>query len=55
MGNLSLIQYFKHFIADLGWKMFIWGIDMSESQYFDTIYEQEKYHREKTKQEEDCI
>lgn len=47
MGKLSLITQLKLFISGLGWKMFIWGLGMTEEKYFETIYEQEKFYRER--------
>lgn len=47
MGELSLIECVKDFIAGMGWRLFLWGSGFSEEEYFNRIYEQEKALREK--------
>ena len=42
----TIIQRIKSFIASLGWKMFIWGNDFTEEEYWEMIYNQEKNKRE---------
>ncbi len=43
----SLSQKIRMFISNIGWKLFIWGNDFTEEEYWEQIYEQEKSYREK--------
>lgn len=45
MEHETLVTKFKSFIASIGWKLFIWGEGKTEEEYWDEIYEQEKYWR----------
>ena len=46
MGE-SLGQKIRMFVASIGWKLFIWGNQFTEEEYWSQIYEQEKSYREK--------
>jgi hypothetical protein len=45
MGKKQLIDKFKDFISFIGWKMFLWGNDTTEEEYWEEIYQQEKHWR----------
>lgn len=42
MGKISLLKWFKLTIASIGWKLFIWGNETTEDEYWKQIYEIEK-------------
>ncbi len=42
MEKETLFKRLKVFISGVAWKVFIWGIDLSEDEYWNRIYEQEK-------------
>lgn len=47
MRKKTLLEIIKQFIACIGWKLFIWGNNFTEEEYWHQIYEQEKpYNRE---------
>jgi len=46
MGKLSIITVLKMKIASMGWKLFIWGNDFKETEYWESIYQQEKAFKE---------
>ena len=52
MIKLSLLEQFRLWVGGLGWRLFIWGMNTSEEEYWDSIYEQEKKHREKELKDE---
>lgn len=52
MIKLSLLEQFRLWVGGLGWRLFIWGMNTSEEEYWDSIYEQEKRHREKELKDE---
>ena len=39
----------KDFIQKIGWRMFIWGLGMTEEDYWADIYTQEKMFRKTSK------
>lgn len=41
MKKQTLSQWIKSTCSSIGWKMFIWGLDISQEKYWDNIYEQE--------------
>lgn len=49
MGKISVWQNLKNWIASIGWKLFIWGNNTTEEEYWESIYEQELSHREHLK------
>lgn len=53
MGNKSIWKELKLRIGALAFGIFIWSIKMTEDEYFDAIYEQEKRLKEKTDEQED--
>jgi hypothetical protein len=44
--KLPLFERFKEKIASIGWKLFLWGNDLTAEDYWQQIYEQEKAHTE---------
>jgi len=50
MGSLTILQRIKQVIAEIGWKLFIWGNDFTQEEYWQQIYLQEKPY---TNEEED--
>jgi len=46
MKKENILEKIKTNIAALGWKIFLWGNTMSQEDYWERIYEQEKYYRE---------
>ena len=51
MGETRILEKIKQRIGALAFGIFIWSIEMSEDEYFDAIYEQEKRLKEKTDEE----
>jgi len=47
MGNRTLWQQLKLRIGAVAFGIFIWSMEMTDEEYFDTIYEQEKNLKEK--------
>ena len=48
MGGRSIWEELKLRIGAVAFGIFIWSIKMTEDEYFDEIYEQEKRIKEKT-------
>ncbi len=42
MEKETLIEKFKSWIAGIGFKIFLWGNESTEEQYWEEIYQQEK-------------
>jgi hypothetical protein len=40
--ELSRIKKLKSIISSLGWRLFIWGLGISQEDYWEQIYQQEK-------------
>ena len=53
MGKLNLLTKLKLFIGNVGWKLFLWGNEFTEEEYWERVYEQEKRFREKYNDYED--
>lgn len=47
MAKQHLFQRLKNKISSLGWKMFVWGLGISEEEYWERIYQQEKKFKNK--------
>jgi hypothetical protein len=47
MGELSIWKKIKLRIGAAAFGIFIWSMEMTDEEYFDAIYEQEKYLKEK--------
>ena len=48
----NILLQIRKFIAIIGWKLFIWGSGITEEDYWEAIYEQEKNYRENNTDEE---
>lgn len=53
MERLSIIARIKLYIGGIAWKLFLWGNEFTEEEYWERIYEQEKRFREKYNDYED--
>jgi hypothetical protein len=53
MKRLSIIKKIKLFIGNIGWRLFLWGTDITENEYWSQVYEQEKIYREQFNDYED--
>jgi hypothetical protein len=53
MGNRSFWKELKLRIGAVAFGIFTWSIEMTDEEYFDAIYEQEKGLKEKTDEQED--
>ena len=42
MGKQNLLDKLKSKVSSLGWKMFIWGLGITQEEYWERIYQQEK-------------
>ena len=51
MRKENLLQVFKNKISSLGWKLFIWGLGLSQEEYWERIYQQEKRHKNEANSE----
>jgi hypothetical protein len=53
MGNRSFWKELKLRIGAVAFGIFTWSIEMTDDEYYDAIYEQEKGLKEKTDESED--
>ena len=53
MGNRSFWKELKLRIGAVAFGIFTWSIEMTDDEYYDAIYEQEKGLKEKTDEQED--
>lgn len=44
MGEETIIQKIKDFIAGVSFKLFLWGNGLTKEEYWKQIYEQEKQY-----------
>lgn len=42
MGEPNVFEKLKEFIAGIAFRIFLWGIDMTQEVYWNSIYEQEQ-------------
>jgi hypothetical protein len=50
MEKETIVERIRRFIASIGWKLFIWGNDFTQEEYWGRIYRDEKrYRRHKKK------
>jgi len=42
MKKSNLLQKIKSKVSSIGWKMFIYGLGISQEEYWERIYQQEK-------------
>lgn len=47
MGKQNLLNRLKSKVSSLGWKMFIWGLGITQEEYWERIYQQEKQFKNK--------
>lgn len=47
MGNKNLFETLKNKVSSIGWKMFIWGLGITQEEYRERIYQQEKEFKNK--------
>lgn len=52
MRKQNLFEKLKSWISSLGWNMFIWGLDITQEEYWERIYQQEKEFKKRNNQEE---
>ena len=45
MGKFGIITVIKQWIAGIGFKLFIWGNDTTQEEYWEDIYQQEKAYK----------
>ena len=48
----NILSEIRKFIATIGWKLFIWASGITEEDYWEAIYQQEKSIRENNTDEE---
>jgi hypothetical protein len=53
MNELSIWNKLKLRIGAVAFGIFIWSMGMTDEEYFEAIYEQEKRLKEKTDEQED--
>jgi hypothetical protein len=53
MGKRNIWKELKLRIGAVAFGIFIWSMEMTDDEYFDAIYEQEKRLKEKTDEQED--
>ena len=46
MGKQNIVKLIKQWIAGIGFRLFIWGNETTEEQYWEEIYQQEKQFKE---------
>ncbi len=47
MGKQNLFEILKSKVSSIGWKLFIWGLGITQEEYWDRIYQQEKQFKNK--------
>lgn len=47
MGKYNIKERIKEIVSSIGWKLFIWGLGISQEEYWNRIYEQEKNYMNK--------
>lgn len=50
MGTSTIFEQFREWIGGIGWAIFLWGINMTEEQYVDSLYMQELNRRQGEKE-----
>lgn len=46
MKKETLLERLKRFLGSIGWKLFIWGNDFTQEEYWERIYRQEKEYKQ---------
>jgi hypothetical protein len=52
MGKLRILTRLRLWIGAIGWELFIWGMNTTEEEYWNSMYEWEKSYREQKEDEE---
>lgn len=47
MKKENLVDKFKSKVSSIGWKLFIWGLGITQEEYWEHIYQQEKQLKNK--------
>ncbi len=47
MKKQNLLDKIKRKVSSIGWKLFIWGLGITQEEYWERIYEQEKQFKNK--------
>lgn len=53
MKKQDYIIRFKGFVSSIGWKLFIWGLGITQEDYWEQIYWQEKHFKESASDEDE--
>jgi hypothetical protein len=51
MKKQNLFQKLKNSISSIGWKLFIWGLGITQEEYWERIYLQEKIYKRESNSE----
>lgn len=46
MGPQTLLERIREWIGGIGWRLFLWGMNLTADSYWKQIYEQEKMRQE---------
>ena len=49
MKKETLLERLKRFLGSIGWKLFIWGNNFTQEEYWERIYRQEKEYKKRQK------
>lgn len=52
MKKSNLIQKIKNKVSSIGWKLFIWGLGISQEDYWERIYQQELNYKNRTNEKD---
>jgi hypothetical protein len=47
MKKQNLLDRLKSKVSSIGWKLFIWGLEITQEEYWERIYQQEKQFKKK--------
>ncbi len=48
MKKETLLERLKRFLGSIGWKLFIWGNNFTQEEYWERIFQQELAHKRRT-------
>ena len=51
MKKQNLFQKLKNSISSIGWRLFIWGLGITQEEYWERIYQQEKSYKRESNSE----
>ena len=46
MEKQSVFDKFREWVNSWAWGLFLWSVNMTQEQYWEEIYKQEKRHKE---------